>query len=71
MAGASDPAADWGRAGGSTIAAGSKPPGLRRSQAGHPPNSRPDPQKTSSALLVSGAGGQRSTFCDGSTALGR
>jgi len=35
MAGAPDPTADWGSTGGSTTAAGSKPPGLRRSQAGH------------------------------------
>ncbi len=45
MASAPDPAADWGSAGGSTTAAGSEPPGLRRSHAGHPPTSWPYPEQ--------------------------
>ncbi len=39
MASVPDRAADWGSAGGSTRAAGCKPPGLRRCKAGHPPTS--------------------------------
>ncbi len=42
--GASDPAVDGGGTGGSTAAAGSEPPGLRRSQAGHPSTRRPYPR---------------------------
>ncbi len=45
MTSAPDPAADWGSAGGSTTAAGSEPPGLRRSHAGHPPTSWPYPEQ--------------------------
>ncbi len=45
MVGASDPAVDRGGTGGSTAAAGSEPPGLRRSQAGHPSTRRPNPEQ--------------------------
>ncbi len=56
MVGASDPAVDGGGTGGSTAAAGSEPPGLRRSQAGHPSTRRPYPRTTSSTLPLCGAG---------------
>ncbi len=70
MACAPDPAADRGSAGGSPMATCSEPPGLRRSQAGHPASSWSYPRTTLATLPVSGAGGQRPTVCDGSTAPG-
>ncbi len=65
------PAADRGSADGSPTATCSEPPDLRRSQAGHPASSRSYPRTTLATLPVSGAGGQRPTVCDGSTAPGR
>ncbi len=48
-----------------------EPPGLRRSQTGHPPTCRPKPRAAPSTLPLRGARGLWPTVCDGSAAPGR
>ncbi len=71
VAGAPDPPADGGSAGSGPTVACREPPGLRRSQTGHPPTCRPKPRAAPSTLPLRGARGLWPTVCDGSAAPGR
>ncbi len=71
VAGAPDPPADGGSAGSGPTVACCEPPGLRRSQTGHPTTRRPKPQATPSTLPLRGTRGLRPTVRDGSAAPGR
>ncbi len=64
------PVVGGGPVGGATVAS-SEPPGLRRSQKGHPPAGRLEPWTASATLPFAGAGGKRPALRDGSTAPGR